>query len=271
MQQRSIAGAAALLCLAAAPLWAAEVPVTLRGSPESMERQNRIAREHGLTFTRTPAQIREMEARGELVRLRSGADLGFRDGLTEPVAHPVARTFLERTAAQYRAACGERLIVTSVTRPTSRQPANSHPLSVHPTGIAVDLRISQKAACRSWLEREMLALEREGVLDITREQRPPHYHVALFPNRYLAYLERVEKTEIREVPPVEAVLSLPEAAFSRLAPPVPAVAAGTQRATAALRPSSGVQRLGGAQWAALAVLPAFFLAGGALLRRRRRE
>jgi hypothetical protein len=32
-------------------------------------------------------------------------------------------------------------------------------------------------------------LERRGLLDATREHRPPHYHVAVFPRPYLAYLQ----------------------------------------------------------------------------------
>ncbi len=261
---RSLAGAAALLVLAALPA-AADVPVTLRGSPQSMERQNRVAREHGLAFVRTPAEIRALEARGELVRLEPGADFGFMDGLSNPVAHPLTRAFVARTAAAYRAACGERLIVTSLTRPSSRQPANAHPLSVHPTGIAVDLRISQRAPCRTWLERTLLAMEEEGVLDITREQRPPHYHVALFPEPYLAYLERTEGPPLREVPPLEAVVALPVAIAALL----PQVAAAAPRATAALRPSPLAQRLNAPQWALGLAATAAGFAAAALVRRRR--
>lgn len=234
---RTPIAAAALLALAAAPA-AADVPVTLRGSPESMERQHRVAREHGLAFARTPAQIRQMESRGELVRLEPNGDFGLLEGLN-PVAHPVTRGFVERTAAGYREACGERLIVTSLTRPSSRQPANSHPLSVHPTGIAVDLRIARTAACRDWLESTLLRLEREGALDVTRERRPPHYHVALFPGPYLAYLERTESPALREPPPMEALAELPFA-VGELAP---AVAAAAPTAAAALQPSPTARRL----------------------------
>jgi hypothetical protein len=267
----TLAGAAALLALAvlAAPA-AADVPVTLRGSPESMQRQHRQAREHGLAFVRTPAQVRELERRGELVRLEPNEDFGLREGVSHPVAHPTTRAFLERTAAGYREACGERLIVTSLTRPTTGQPANSHPLSVHPAGIAVDLRISQRAACRTWLERTLLALEAEGVLDVTREQRPPHYHVALFPGPYLAHPERTEPPALREPPPMEALLPLAEAA----APPLPSAAAPpppapTPRAAAALRPSRLVQRMTPGPWALVLALPLALLAARVLTSQRR--
>ncbi|MDQ3606139.1 MAG: hypothetical protein M3418_08165, partial [Gemmatimonadota bacterium] len=76
--------------------------------------------------------------------------------------------------------------------PRSAQPGNSHRLSVHPTGMAVDLRISNSAACRAWLESVLLSLESKGLLDVTREQRPPHYHIAVFPEPYRAHIARLE-------------------------------------------------------------------------------
>jgi hypothetical protein len=261
----TLLGAAALLVLATPPA-AADVPVTLRGSPESMARQHRVARDHGLTFTRTPAQIRELKGRGELVLVEPSDDVALLPTISNPVAHPVTRAFIERTAAAYRDACGERLVVTSLTRPTSRQPANSHPLSVHPTGIAVDLRISQRADCRGWLERTLLAMEAEGLLDITREQRPPHYHVALFPEPYLEFLERTEGPPLREPPPLEVLLSVPNMAMSFL----PAVAAAAPQATATVRPSRMAQRWSAGQWALALAVP-LALAGVPALARRRRE
>ncbi|HVS03141.1 MAG TPA: LysM peptidoglycan-binding domain-containing protein, partial [Thermoanaerobaculia bacterium] len=76
-------------------------------------------------------------------------------------------------------------VVTSLVRPRNRQPANASPLSVHPTGMAMDLRISSSWSCRSWLERRLIELERQGVLEAARERRPPHYHLVLFPRQYL--------------------------------------------------------------------------------------
>jgi len=79
-------------------------------------------------------------------------------------------------------------VVTSLTRPASRQPRNASPLSVHPTGMAADLRASSRPACRAFLEKSLLTLESRGVLEATRERHPPHYHVSLFPAPYNRYL-----------------------------------------------------------------------------------
>jgi LysM repeat protein len=54
--------------------------------------------------------------------------------------------------------------------------------------MAVDLRIPNNGKCRRWLEDTLVSLERADVLDVTRERRPPHYHVALFTQPYEDYL-----------------------------------------------------------------------------------
>jgi hypothetical protein len=177
---------------------------TLRGSPGSMERQHAVAVKNDYTFLRTPAQVKDFVEKGYLVPVEGNADYVVASGVSFPYARPELRTFVERLGAQYREGCGERLVVTSLTRPLVNQPANAHQLSVHPTGMAVDFRISERAACRSWLEGTLLALEDRGVLDVTRERNPPHYHVAVFTGAYSAYVEKLEakaaaKAEVPEV------------------------------------------------------------------------
>jgi hypothetical protein len=175
--------------IASASASAAEAQ-TLKGSRQAMQRQNRIALQHDYTFLRTASQVRQFVDAGYLVHLPGNADYELAS-VSYPYARAAVRTFVERLAAQYRAACGEKLVVTSLTRPLSAQPRNASPLSVHPAGMAVDLRVSGRVACRSWLERTLLSLERQGVLDAIRENRPPHYHVALFPNQYTQYVARL--------------------------------------------------------------------------------
>ena len=65
----------------------------------------------------------------------------------------------------------------------SRKLANASSLSVHPTGIAVDLR-RPSGRCLTWLRRTLLAAERRGEIEATEERRPPHFHVAVLPSRY---------------------------------------------------------------------------------------
>ena len=180
------------LALAASPV-AAAGSAELRGSPASMERQHAVAQELDYSFLRTPGEVREFVGEGRLVRIEGNEDYEVSKGVSYPYARPELRTFVERLGAQYREACGERLVVTSLTRPLSSQPVNAHPLSVHPAGMAADFRISPAATCREWLEQALLSLERDELLDVTRERNPPHYHVAVFPVAYMEYVARQEK------------------------------------------------------------------------------
>lgn len=185
-----VRGTAALLAgfLAFASPALADVPVSLQGSAESMLRQNRIAREMNLRFFRTPADVRSGVITGELVMMGGNRNYALKSTVN-PMARIELATFIESIAAEFREGCGEQLVVTSLTRPVTRQPSNAHPLSVHPAGMAMDLRIPRTMRCRVWLEGRFLQLEEQGVLDITREHRPPHYHVALFPAQFVAHLE----------------------------------------------------------------------------------
>jgi hypothetical protein len=172
-----------IVLLAAAPIEAQ----TLRGSPASMQKQNRVAHQHSYSFLQTGGDVRRFVDGGYLVPLRGSADYTLAS-VSYPYARPAVKVFVERLAAQYHAACGERLVVTSLTRPAREQPRNASSLSVHPAGMAVDFRISERRACRAWLEENLLVMERRGVLDATRETTPPHYHVALYPDPYIRYV-----------------------------------------------------------------------------------
>lgn len=163
---------------------------SLRGSSASLDRQNREARSHDFSFLARRQDVTRMVGAGLLVPLKGGADYRLK-GVSFGVARPEVRLFVERLSAQYTRACGSPLVVTSLTRPTTYQPSNASPRSVHPTGMAVDLRIPEALTCRQWLESTLLALEVRRVLDVTRENSPPHYHVALFPSAYVAYVASV--------------------------------------------------------------------------------
>ncbi|HEX3556870.1 MAG TPA: DUF5715 family protein [Thermoanaerobaculia bacterium] len=202
----------AALCLLTLPAAALSDAQSLLGSRESLLRQNEQAQAHGFSYLRTAADVRDYAKRGVLVRLRGNADYDVEsDEVSFPYARPEVKLFIERLSDQYRSACGEKLVVTSLTRPITRQPHNASVISVHPTGMAADLRRSNITACRSWLEATLLDLEGRGVLEATREQYPPHYHVALYPNPYLrsigsGELPRVEvaDVDIADDPPVHA-------------------------------------------------------------------
>lgn len=173
----------AALVLSAAPAGAQ----SLRGSRASIDRMYTQAQNHDLYFYRTGSGVRGAAREGDLVRM-SGNDDYRLSGVSYPYALRSTRTFVQRLGAQYRARCGERLVVTSAARPRSLRLANSADRSVHPTGMAVDIRKPRGRRCLDWLRATLLSLEAQGVLEATEEHRPPHFHVAVFPTQYRRYV-----------------------------------------------------------------------------------
>jgi hypothetical protein len=175
-----------LLLLAAVVVPAAEAQ-SLRGSRASVERIYRQAQIHDLHFYETSAGVHRAVERGTFVRLTGNRDYETAN-VSYPFVLPATETFVVRLAAQYRAACGERLVVTSAVRPRSFRLANASDRSVHPTGMAVDLRRPSNPRCLSWLRSTLLALDGRGVIEAVEERRPPHFHVAVFPTPYTRYV-----------------------------------------------------------------------------------
>ncbi len=171
---------------------------SLRVSGASMDLQNQQASLHGFTFARTSDDVQSLIDSGALVPVSGNRYFEVKEGVTFPYARREVRDFLANLGQHYYEACGEQLVVTSLTRARNRQPRNASKRSVHPTGMAMDLRRSWDRRCRSWFEMTLLTLEVNGILDAMLESRPPHYHVALFPaawkNRGAEILDRGEPT-----------------------------------------------------------------------------
>ena len=167
-----------LLFTIAALLPHAAAAQSLRGSPESVDRMFYRAHAARLPFFETTDEVDRAVGAGEVALLRGNMDYAV-VGTQVPYVRPATLRFVERLGAAHRAACGEPIIVTSGIRPTSRKLRNSHEKSVHPTGMAVDIRKSP-GRCREWLRRALIGLEAEGLIEATEENRPPHFHIAVY-------------------------------------------------------------------------------------------
>lgn len=187
-RNRSIARSLTLAASAGVVLLPATVDAqSLRGSRASINRMYRQAVSHELHFYQTSGGVERAIERGRFVRLTPSADVAIHR-VSYPYVTATTKLFVQRLGAQYRDACGEALVITSALRPDSDQPSNSTERSVHPTGMAIDLRRPQKASCLRWLRTTLLALEKRGVIEATEERRPPHFHVAVFPEPYGRYV-----------------------------------------------------------------------------------
>ena len=201
MRARSLLSLISVAGLALASAWPQGATAqSLRGSRRSVNRMHDRAVASRLPFYKNARAVRVATARGRFVRLGGNAD--YRVAITgdAAVVLPTTRDFVRQLAARYRAACGERLVVTGALRPLDRRLANSSPRSVHPTGMAVDLR-KPSGRCLTWLRRTLLAQERAGLIEATEERRPPHFHIAVFPRaarttpRYAASVRRADRTD----------------------------------------------------------------------------
>lgn len=164
----------------------------LNPSQGSWDRQLAGAEAAGYSRAGTTEDVHDEVSSGTLVQLLGNDDYEVKEMVQLPYARAEVQLFVEQLAAGYRADCGEPLVVTSLIRPKSRRPRNSNPRSTHALGVAIDFRRSWSRRCRGWLEANLLHLESEGVLEATRERKPPHYHVVLFTDPYLDRLAHLE-------------------------------------------------------------------------------
>ena len=139
------------------------------------------AKESDLTFYRTPSAVREAVEEGQLVAVPLDDDVAIAHGVKHPYVLPTTRDWIDGFARRYHEHCGDALVVTSGARSLAEQPRNGSTKSVHPTGMAVDLR-RPTGPCLRWLRTALLEEERSGVVEATEERHPRHFHVAVFPN-----------------------------------------------------------------------------------------
>jgi hypothetical protein len=154
-------------------------PEALHGSKASVEKMYSFAQRYGYPFYLTPTTLDSAIARGKLVALTGDATYELTRGVGFSYSTREAKQFVTQFAPQYLAACGTPLTVTSAARPMSRQPHNANPHSVHPTGIAVDIRRPPPGPCLTWVRTALADLEARGIVEATEERHPVHLHVAV--------------------------------------------------------------------------------------------
>ncbi|MFN2239858.1 MAG: hypothetical protein ABR524_10745, partial [Thermoanaerobaculia bacterium] len=82
---------------------------TLKGSRASLLQQQKVAQQHNYTVLKNRTHVQKFVRAGLLVPIR-----GNQNYLLKDVSHPYGRSemklFVERLAAGYHSACGERLV-----------------------------------------------------------------------------------------------------------------------------------------------------------------
>ena len=182
-------------------------PEDLHGSKASVERMYDFAVRHRYPFYLTPTNLDTAIAHGKLVALTGDSTYELTRGVGFSYATREAKQFITSFAPQYLAACGAPLTVTSAARPMSRQPHNANPHSVHPTGIAVDIRRPPAGPCLTWVRGALAELETKGIVEATEEHHPVHLHIAVLqpPGARFALPDLTHGVVVARVAPPQAV------------------------------------------------------------------
>lgn len=158
-----------------------EYKVSLRGSRQSVDRQVIAARQAGLKRFKTGRSVKKHVQKGHLKRVNETRYLQLAN-VSYPYVRPKLNALLKRLSRLYYQYCKVPLVVTSLTRPINEQPKNASHRSVHPAGIAADLRVPY-GHCKTWLRKTLLSWEEQGLIEATREKHPPHFHIVAIPNQ----------------------------------------------------------------------------------------
>ena len=162
--------------------------VELKGSSGAVMRAWKYANATGYRFASTERELGWMRATRQVVRADSIPHVTLVD-VSKPYLRVDVKTYLSRLAALYHGQCNTDLVVTSMLRFDGAQRlGNASARSVHPAGMAIDLRTTG-TPCLGWLESTLLAGERAGFVDVTREYHPPHFHVVVYPEEYRRWLK----------------------------------------------------------------------------------
>ncbi len=154
-----------------------------KGRKEATLYQNFVAQALKLKFLRSPSEVWDAIEKGLLVPLLGNENYRLFE-VSYPYVLPETKEWTEEFARSYRNVCGAQLVVTSAVRPIEEQPWNASPVSVHPTGMAVDLRVPpKKDGCIGWFLDSLNQRKKGHTLDFYPESFPPHYHVAVFRQR----------------------------------------------------------------------------------------
>ena len=184
------------LCLMYCLFPAVAVAASLKGSPESIARQHRIAKDENLSVIKNDRQLAAMKRAGYLVPLPQNQDVRIDPRLAEKWrwCRPWTRTFLLRVGREFRVKFGTPLQINSAVRTVEYQKqlrkGNSNATDpencLHCYGATIDIaRMYQKNGRRifystqeqDYIRRRLLQLEKKGLVEATEEKNQAVFHV----------------------------------------------------------------------------------------------
>jgi hypothetical protein len=170
------------------------MPTPLRGSFDSLERQNNRLDAEGLERIEDARDLDARIARKLLVPLPASAALAVNQKLPADrrYCRPWTALFLADLARTHNAAFHKPLEVSSAVRTVAYQkrlmesngnaaPAEGDIVSPHLTGAAVDIpKDGFSRAEIAWMRRRLLALQQAGKIDVEEEFQQSCFHITVY-------------------------------------------------------------------------------------------
>jgi len=182
----------------------------LRGSHESLLRQNEEIDRLKLVRIADDQQLEELELRGELVNLHQSRALQIAANLelNRRFCRPWTRDFLEDLSQAFYAQFHHPIEVTSLVRTVDQQarlqrsngnaaPIDGDTASSHLAGLTVDIgKRPMSGRERAWVSQYVFRLQQLGLVEAAEERRQACYHI-MVSNRYDDYRESPEEFSAR--------------------------------------------------------------------------
>jgi uncharacterized protein DUF5715 len=170
------------------------MPLPLRGSLESLERQNAKLDAEGLERIEDESDLAARIADGLLVPVPVSAALVVNSDLeaNHRYCRPWTARFLADLAREHEAAFHKSLEVSSAVRTVEYQrrlmrtngnaaPAEGDVVSPHLTGATVDIAKSGLSRQEmAWMRERLLALQSAGKIDVEEEFRQACFHITVY-------------------------------------------------------------------------------------------
>jgi hypothetical protein len=178
----------------------------LRGSHDSMLRQNEEIDRLKLTRINDDQQLEDLELRGELVGLHDSRALQIASNLelNRRFCRPWTRAFLEDLSQAFYAQFHQPIQVTSAVRTVDQQarlqrsnhnaaPIDGDTASSHLAGLTIDIGKSPMSRKeRAWIDQYVFKLQQLGLVEAAEERRQACYHI-MVSNRYDEYRDAPEE------------------------------------------------------------------------------
>ncbi len=177
---------------------------TLRGTHDSLVRQNARSEEESLERIEDDADLQDRIARGLLVRVPESAALAVNAALPEDrrYCRPWTANFLTDLARAHQSQFHSPLVVSSAVRTVEYQKqlmringnaadAEGDVVSPHLTGATIDIAKSGLSRREMlWMRNQLLGYQNAGVIDVEEEFHQRCFHITVYKNYVSAVQSR---------------------------------------------------------------------------------